>query len=658
MKGRLLSLVLAALLAPALLGADVRGARKTFLRARVAVAEGRFREALDLYRRVLAEMPDDAVVHYEYAQLLRDLNVTDEAIEQAREAVRLDPSLPEARRLLGALELAGAGKDSARLDRAIAQLQEAHKLSPSDPATSATLARALLARGRPGDAARVLDEMPEAHMQPGLMRLAAEAQAKSGRAKEAEALYQELLEADPADREIAAALVDLYEDEDRFEDALRLLQDLEKKDPENAGVSERIAIDLARAGRFDEAEKRARSLAGKQPENRDVRRLLAQVLFEKGDAAAGEKILRDLLATDADDEGSRKALVESVVRERRFTDARGLLETARKKGSPDAGARTAEPWPTVELGFIALLEKNYPEAKKTLEPLALAVSAGTVSAGTASGGSPSAGTVSPGTVSAGSARATRILLGIARETEDFAYGLARAQAAAAADPSSAEWEAAVAEFRQRSGERARAEETLSKLAASTDVERVLAAADVYARLKDYPSAARVAKDAVRRFPESTEALFRLGSSLERGGQIPESEKTFQKLLSLRPHDAQTMNYLGYMWADRGVRLEEARELLEKAVAREPRNGAFRDSLGWVYFRLGRLEAAEKNLREAHRTDPEDATIEEHLGDLAEKQGNLARAVEHWERALTLKPEEPEKIRQKVQKQRTQSSGKK
>jgi Flp pilus assembly protein TadD len=470
------------------------------------------------------------------------------------------------------------------------------------------------------------------------MRLAAEARAKSGRGKEAEALYQELLEADPADREIAAALVDLYEDQDRFDDALRLLQDLEKKDPENAGVSERIAIDLARAGRFDEAEKRARALAGKRPENREVRRLLAQVLFEKGDAAGGEKILRDLLSTDGDDQGSRKALVESLVRERRFTDARALLEAGRKKGSADAGAKTAEPWPTVELGYIAFLEKNYPEAKKTLEPFAL-----TAPAGTASGGN---------------ARATRILFGIARETEDFVYGLARAQAAAAAEPGSVEWEAAVAEFRQRSGERPRAEEALSQLAASKDVERVLAAADVYARLKDYTSAARVAKDAVRRFPESTEALFRLGSSLERGGQIPESEKTFQKLLSLRPHDAQTMNYLGYMWADRGVRLEEARELLEKAVAREPRNGAFRDSLGWVYFRLGRLEAAEKNLREAHRTDPEDATIEEHLGDLAEKQGNLARAVEHWERALTLKPEEPEKIRQKVQKQRTQNSGKK
>jgi len=633
MKGRLLGLALVALVVPGLLSADVRDARKTFLRARVAVAEGRFREALDLYRRVLQELPDDAVVHCEYAQLLRDLNVAEEAVDQAREAVRLDPSLLEARRLLGSLEFAAAGKDPARLDRAITQFEEARKLSPGDPAASAALARVLLARGRAGDAARVLDEIPEARMQPGLMRLAAEARAKSGRGREAEAIYRELLEADPADREIAAALVDLYEDQDRLEDALGLLQDLEKKDPNNAAVAERIAIDLARAGRFDEAEKRARALAAKRPENRDVRRLLAQVLFEKGDSAVGEKILRDLIATDSDDEGSRKALVEALVRERRFSDARVTLEAGRKKTSPDAGAKTADPWPTVELGYIAFLEKKYSEAKKTLEPLAL-------------------------TTTGGNARATRILFGIARESEDAAYGLARAQAASGADAGNAEWTAALAEFRHRSGDQARAEESLAKLVGSNDVEQVLAAADVYARLKDYPSAARVAREAVRRFPDSPEALFRLGSSLERGGQITESEKTFQKLLSVRPNDAPAMNYLGYMWADRNVRLEEARDLLEKAVAREPRNGAYRDSLGWVYFRLGRLEAAEKNLREAHRTDPDDATIEEHLGDLAEKQGSLARAIEHWERALTLKPEEPEKIRQKLQKHRMQSSGKK
>jgi tetratricopeptide (TPR) repeat protein len=106
-----------------------------------------------------------------------------------------------------------------------------------------------------------------------------------------------------------------------------------------------------------------------------------------------------------------------------------------------------------------------------------------------------------------------------------------------------------------------------------------------------------------------------------------------------------------MWADHGTNLDKARDLLEKAVAREPRNGAFQDSLGWVYFRLGRLAEAEKHLREAHRGDPEDPTIEEHLGDLSEKRGDLPQAISHWERALTLKPEEPEKIRQKLAKAR-------
>jgi tetratricopeptide (TPR) repeat protein len=632
MRSRLLPIALVALLAATALTGDVRDARKTFLRARGAVAEGRYREALDLYRRVIEGLPDDAVVRYEYAQLLRDLNVTDEAVKQAREAVRLDPSLPEAHRLLGALEFTAAAKDPSKLDRAIEQLREARRLSSADAATSATLARALLARGRAAEAARVLDEMPETRTQPSLMRLAADAKAKSGRPRDAEAMYRELLDADPTDREIAAALVDLYEEEDRTDDALALLNDLEKKDPDNPAVAERITIDLARAGRFDDAEKRARSLAAKRPENRDVRRLLAQVLFEKGEVAGGEKILRDLLSTDADDEGTRRALVDALVRERRFADARAAIEAGRKKGAPDGGAKAADAWPTVELGYIAFLEKNTSEARRILEPLAL-------------------------TGSGGDARATRILFGIARDTEDAARGLAWAQAASEADTASAEWTATVAEFRLRSGDKVRGGEMLAKLAASDDADRVLAAADAYARLKDYASAAHVAKGALRLFPDNSEALFRLGSCLERSGEVTEAETTFRKLLVLRPNDAPTMNYLGYMWADRGVHLEQARELLEKAVAREPRNGAYRDSLGWVNFRLGRLDAAEKNLREAYRTDPDDATIEDHLGDLAEKQGNLEKAAGHWERALTLKPDEPEKIRQKLQKSKPQSSGK-
>ncbi|MGH9399386.1 MAG: tetratricopeptide repeat protein, partial [Thermoanaerobaculia bacterium] len=72
-------------------------------------------------------------------------------------------------------------------------------------------------------------------------------------------------------------------------------------------------------------------------------------------------------------------------------------------------------------------------------------------------------------------------------------------------------------------------------------------------------------------------------------------------------------------------------------------------LGWVYFRLGKIDLAERHLKNAAEREPDDPTIHEHLGDLAEKQGSLARAVTEWEKALQLKPDEPEKVRAKLKR---------
>src|SRR5207245_5063685 len=161
-----------------------------------------------------------------------------------REAVKLDPDLAEARRLLGSLELAAAEKDPARLPFAIEELSAARRLSPSDIGTSVALARAYLAADRASEAASILDELPELGGQPSIQRLTAEAKAKSGQYLEAEELYKQLAEADPADREIAAALIDLYEDEDKLDEALAVLEKLAARDPGNPAVGERIVLHL------------------------------------------------------------------------------------------------------------------------------------------------------------------------------------------------------------------------------------------------------------------------------------------------------------------------------------------------------------------------------------------------------------------------------
>jgi tetratricopeptide (TPR) repeat protein len=97
----------------------------------------------------------------------------------------------------------------------------------------------------------------------------------------------------------------------------------------------------------------------------------------------------------------------------------------------------------------------------------------------------------------------------------------------------------------------------------------------------------------------------------------------------------TLNYLGYMLADRGVKLDEALTLIKKAVDLDPTNGAYLDSLGWAYFKLGKYDQAEDNLNKASRSQHmgADPTVQDHLGDLYQKTGRLKLAAAHWERAL-------------------------
>gem|GEM_PF-6385963 len=95
------------------------------------------------------------------------------------------------------------------------------------------------------------------------------------------------------------------------------------------------------------------------------------------------------------------------------------------------------------------------------------------------------------------------------------------------------------------------------------------------------------------------------------------------------------------------RLEEALELIERAVEIDPANGAYIDSLGWVYFQLGRYEEAAKYLERAARLVPEDGVVLEHLGDAERQSGNLESAVEHYRRALQIGDENQDEVRRKL-----------
>jgi tetratricopeptide (TPR) repeat protein len=135
-------------------------------------------------------------------------------------------------------------------------------------------------------------------------------------------------------------------------------------------------------------------------------------------------------------------------------------------------------------------------------------------------------------------------------------------------------------------------------------------------------------------PDDKEYVYFLrGSSFERQKKYDQAEEMFRKVLASDPQNAMTLNYLGYMLADRGMKLEEAVGLIKKAVELEPSNGAYMDSLGWAYFRQGKFELAEEELVKASQRIGTDPTVHDHLGDVYQKMGRLKLAVAHWERAV-------------------------
>jgi tetratricopeptide (TPR) repeat protein len=127
--------------------------------------------------------------------------------------------------------------------------------------------------------------------------------------------------------------------------------------------------------------------------------------------------------------------------------------------------------------------------------------------------------------------------------------------------------------------------------------------------------------------------FLRGALWERQKRYLQAEVEFRKVLELNPNSAVTLNYLGYMFADRNLRLEESVALVEKALALDPYNGAYLDSLGWAYFRLKKYDQAEEYLLKAVERISRDPTIHEHLGDLYYETKRLPLAVESWERSL-------------------------
>ena len=223
------------------------------------------------------------------------------------------------------------------------------------------------------------------------------------------------------------------------------------------------------------------------------------------------------------------------------------------------------------------------------------------------------------------------------------------EAFAAISPASPEFEQAQIEIANSLAAEKRDEEAIKTLKSA--IKRDPRAEDARLTLAGYYAAANRFEEAVK---EASRAIDRLevpppadawrhyitrDDALISLDRFADAERDLKKAVEIAPEEPIALNYLGYSWAERGVNLEEAFALIEKAVALRPQSGAIVDSLGWAHFQRGDYDEALIHLEQAAALEPADPTVTEHLGDVYWRVGRETEARFQWERALELEPGE-------------------
>jgi Flp pilus assembly protein TadD len=166
-----------------------------------------------------------------------------------------------------------------------------------------------------------------------------------------------------------------------------------------------------------------------------------------------------------------------------------------------------------------------------------------------------------------------------------------------------------------------------------DLEAVSVLGDLLRYDEQYLEAAAAYSEAIRISGGTTPSDWRFfyvrGIAYERAKEWPKAEVDFQRALELNPDQPQVLNYLGYSWIDMDMHLDEALGMIEKAVEARPSDGYIIDSLGWAFYKLGRLEEAVETLERAVMLLPSDPEINDHLGDAYWKVGRRLEARFQW-----------------------------
>jgi len=601
-------------------------------------------KAIDNFRLAMKEDPNASFLVEDIAELYRISGRIREAVEEALAAIKANPDDLNARRVLAHIYTQQIGDaqtnhiDEGMARRAVEQYKIITDKDPKDLDSLIMLGRLdrVLDNSVDAEAAFKKALAVEPDNEDAITGLAS-VYSDRGDAKTASGLLEKLVQKNPTPRAFVT-LANNYEAMHEYSLAANAYQKALTLDTNRIELKAALAQDQALAGKYDDALATYQEVAEANPQDAQAYLGMSQVYREKRDFANARKMNDKAQKLDPDNIEIRYNGVGLLEDEGKLPEAiaalKGIIDsTARRSYNPaERGSRAKM---LEQLGLLYRSNDQIDQAVDAFRQIA---------------------TLDPDT----SPRAEAQIIDTYRLARDYPKAQQESDAAAKKYPNDRSIREVRAQLLADEGKTEPAIDELKKLLdGKNDREVYLAMADVYQKGREFDQMGNVLDQADKLSQtkeDKTNVLFLRGAMYEREKKYDEAEKTFRQVLEADPANASAMNYLGYMFADQNVHLQEAQELITKAVSLEPNNYAFLDSLGWVYYRQDRLDDAEQQLRHSVQLMSKDPTIHDHLGDVLFKQGKIKDAIAQWESSLNnwhtsapadVEPDEVAKVQKKL-----------
>ncbi len=581
-------------------------------------------KAIDAYKKAYALDPQSPIIGERLAEMYWKAQRVREAVNEANEILKHEPNDLATHRLLGRIYLRSlgdvngtSGVQSEVVAKAIAEYAEVHRLDPSDQDAALWLARLYRLHNEPDKAEQVLRKMldDDPANEPAVEQLT-QLLLDGNKADEAIKLL-EAMTAHSSSATVFDLLGDAYTQNHDYAKAETAYRKAVELDPSELSHLRGLGQTLLTEEKYSDALEVYQKLADLMPDDSDNYLRIAQIYRELHQLDKAEE---NLVKARQYNPGSLEVLYNEAMiyqAQGRYDDAIRVLSDAitgvKSQSNVLPSRRRSLSILYQQLGMLYRDVQNYQAAIYTFQELAHLGDEE-------------------------DHRARLLIMDTYQKAKDLPKALQAGRDAMAKYPNDTAIKSSQALLL---GENEQTDEAVKLL--QTDLKGTPADRDTYLnisqvyergrRYADAEEAARKAESFAAEPHDNEIAWLLLGAVYERQKQFDKAETEFKKVLDVNPKNAQVLNYYGYMLADRGIRLDEAQDLIQRAVDQEPQNGAYLDSLGWVYYKQNKLDEAESMLRKAVEHEPHDPTIRLHLGDVYAKQGHTDQAAVEWEKSL-------------------------